>query len=177
MAKESVEELLKQAIAASDRTTAASDRTTRAIRAFVLFLFIQLTFTSIAAFMYWQGASILESTSIWDSGSRLLGILLSALAVGIFVAGILLSSFMGWRELALSKLGLGEPRWDADEYEDERSIEDENYVLKRTKASENAPEENSATRVCFKCERVYPSNVLHCTFCDLWLDPRLNFKT
>jgi hypothetical protein len=40
MAKESVEELLKQAIAASDRTTAASDRTTRAIRAFVLFLFI-----------------------------------------------------------------------------------------------------------------------------------------
>ena len=58
MAGESVEELLKQAIAASDRTTAASNRTTHAIRAFVLFIFIQLGFTTVAAFSITLGFSV-----------------------------------------------------------------------------------------------------------------------
>jgi hypothetical protein len=57
MAKESVEALLKQAIAASERTTEASNRTTFAVRAFVVFLFLQLTFTSIAAVFVWFGYS------------------------------------------------------------------------------------------------------------------------
>ena len=33
------------------------------------------------------------------------------------------------------------------------------------------------TRICFQCEREYPANVHRCSFCDLWLDPRLNFKS
>jgi hypothetical protein len=189
MGKESVEELLKQAIAASDRTTAASDRTTRAIRAFVLFLFIQLTFTSIAAFFFWIGASIFETASIWDFQQRAWAYLWTALASIILFVGVLVSSILGWRELALSKVGLGEPGWIDLDYKvgpiQDKNYEPtfevrrqyENYVPKKTKASENELDENSATRVCFKCERVYPSNVLQCTFCDLWLDPRLNFKT
>ena len=166
MAKESVEELLKQAIAASDRTTAASNRTTHAIRAFVLFIFLQLAFTTIAAFFIWLGFSLYGGF-----GWAVFGFV-------IFTFGVIASSSVGWVEILKSGLGLGQPRWDGDEYEDGLIIEDRDYVpQEKKKDSENAPEENSATRVCFKCERVYPSNVLHCTFCDLWLDPRLNFKT
>jgi hypothetical protein len=166
MAKESVEELLKQAIAASDRTTAASNRTTHAIRAFVLFIFIQLGFTTVAAFSITLGFSVNGAV-----GGVVFGFV-------FFVIGVIVSSSVGWKEIRMSGFGLGQPRWDKEEYEDGHIIEDRDYVpRKKNKASESAPEENSATRVCFKCERVYPSNVLHCSFCDLWLDPRLNFKT
>jgi len=173
---QSVEALLREAIAASDRTTAASDRTTRAIRAFVLFLFIQLTFTSIAAFLFWAGASILESTSIWDSGPRLFGILLTAFAVGIFVAGILVSSLMGWRELAFSKIGLNEPGFIENSFE-ETSRNLETSLSNDVKLDKYEPKGNDGSRVCFKCETVYRANVSRCDSCNLWLDPTLNFKS
>ena len=163
---QSVEALLREAIAASDRTTAASDRTTRAIRAFVLFLFIQLTFTSIAAFLFWAGASILESTSIWDSGPRLFGILLTAFAVGIFVAGILVSSFMGWRELAFSKIGLGDPTEEKPLlYDFSLSTASNRYPTGGIKPNPSARDNEDAPegRLCSECVK-YTTKV-YCEHC------------
>ena len=87
MAKESLEELLKQAIAASNRTTFA-------IRAFVLFLFLQLAFTTIAAFFIWYGY-----TAYNGFGWVVFGI-------AIFVLGVIVSSTVGWSEIAMSGVGL-----------------------------------------------------------------------
>jgi hypothetical protein len=87
MAKESVEELLKQAIAASDRTTFA-------IRAFVLFLFLQLAFTSIAAVFVWFGY-----TAYNGFGWVIVGLV-------IFALGVIVSSVVGWSEIGMSGVGL-----------------------------------------------------------------------
>ena len=166
MAKESVEELLKEVIDASNRTTAASDRTTRAIRAFVLFLFIQLTFTTIAAFLFWAGASILESTSIWDSGPRLFGIVLTSLAVGVFVTGILLSSVMGWRELAFSEIGLEDPSEEKSLiYEYSTSNNSSRYPTGgiKPKAPAGKNEDALEGRVCSGCVK-YTTKV-YCEHC------------
>jgi len=176
MAKESLEELLKQAIAASDRTTAASDRTTRAIRAFVLFLFIQLTFTSIAAFLFWIGASIFETAGIWDFQQRAWAYLLITVAAIILFVGVLVSSIMGWRELALSKNGLHEPRFIEGSFE-ATSRNRETPLSNAVKVDKYEPKENDGSRVCFKCETVYRANVSRCDSCNLWLDPTLNFKS
>jgi hypothetical protein len=166
VAKESVEELLKEVIEASNRTTAASDRTTRAIRAFVLFLFIQLTFTTIAAFLFWAGASILESTSLWDSGPRLFGILLTSLAVGVFVTGILLSSVMGWRELAFSKIGLEDPTKEKPlVFDYSPSTTSNRYPTGGTKPNLSVTnnEDASEGRVCSGCVK-YTTKV-YCEHC------------
>ena len=88
MAKESVEELLKQAIAASNRTTLA-------VRAFVLFLFLQLTFTSIAAVFVWYGYSAYNGF-----GWVVVGLV-------IFALGVIVSSVVGWSEIGMSGVGLG----------------------------------------------------------------------
>jgi hypothetical protein len=103
VAKETIEELLKEVIAASNRTTTASDRTTRAIRAIVSFLFIQLTFTSIAVLMFWWGANIYDSTA---------GFLVIIIAFTIWLMGVIFSSMVGWSELNLSGFQLNDPRED-----------------------------------------------------------------
>jgi hypothetical protein len=103
VAKETFEELLKEVIAASNRTTAASDRTTRAIRAIVSFLFIQLTFTSIAVLMFWWGANIYDSTA---------GFSVIIIAFTIWLMGVIFSSMVGWSELNLSGFQLNDPRED-----------------------------------------------------------------
>jgi hypothetical protein len=87
MAKESVEELLKQAIAASNRTTFA-------VRAFVLFLFLQLTFTSIAAVFVWYGYSAYNGF-----GWVVVGLV-------IFALGVIVSSVVGWSEIGMSGVGV-----------------------------------------------------------------------
>ena len=92
MAKESVEELLKQSIAASDRTTAASDRTTRAVRAFVRFLFIQLVAITIAIF--------LNTVATLDYQNPIIALQLVAFLV--WLVGLIWSSYAGWSELELS---------------------------------------------------------------------------
>jgi len=92
MAKESVEELLKEAIRASDRTTAASDRTTRAVRAFVRFLFIQLVAITIAVF--------LNTVATLDYQQPIIALQLVAFLV--LLVGLIWSSYAGWSELELS---------------------------------------------------------------------------
>jgi fatty acid desaturase len=92
MGKESVEELLKQSIAASDRTTAASNRTTRAVRAFVRFLFIQLVAITIAIF--------LNTVATLDYQNPIVALQLVAFVV--WLVGLIWSSYAGWSELELS---------------------------------------------------------------------------
>lgn len=92
MAKESLEELLKQVIQASDRTTLASNRTTRAVRAFVRFLFIQLTAITIALFI-----NILAN--LGDEGPIFV---FQIMAFLVWMVGLIWSSIAGWSELHLS---------------------------------------------------------------------------
>jgi|688.fasta_scaffold324089_2 hypothetical protein len=167
MAKESVEELLKQAIAASDRTTAASDRTTRAIRAFVLFLFIQLTFTSIAAILFWIGVSIFETASIWDFQQRAWAYLLVAVATIILSVGVLVSSIMGWRELALSNVGLNDPSEEKPMIYEYQTSETQKKYPESPANSKAAPltgsTEASEGRICHECVK-YTTKV-ECEHC------------
>lgn len=96
MIDRSIEELLKENIQASNRTT-------HAVRAFVLFLFVQLTFAT-AAWGTWQvGLAVASSKDCGllpcspDDGW--------SVAVTLLVtAGIWISSQIGWNELAKSKV-------------------------------------------------------------------------
>ncbi len=164
MAKESVEELLKQAIAASDRTTAASDRTTFAVRAFVLFLFLQLAFTSIAAVFVWFGYTAYN------------GFVFVIVGLVVFFLGVIVSSVVGWNEIGMSGVGLGQPRLIKDDY-DFVPLQDETSTTKKPNPSKHEPKENDGSRVCSKCDTVYRANVSRCDSCNLWLDPTLNLKS
>jgi ABC-type transport system involved in multi-copper enzyme maturation permease subunit len=92
MQKDSVEGLLREVIAASDRTT-------RAVRAFVIFLFLQLTFTTIAGLLFWVGSSTYLSY----------GVPMVVLALLIWFVGLILSITLGWIELSQSRFNLKRP--------------------------------------------------------------------
>jgi hypothetical protein len=154
MAKESVEELLQEAIAASNRTTAASDRTTRAIRAFVLFLFIQLTFTSIAALFIWWGSTLtyLGSTAI-------------VIAIILWALGVILSSAVGWAELRLSGWDLTDPSEEKPFTYDYSSPATNKYPTGRSESKSSSRNDEEATegRVCSGCVK-YTTKV-YCEHC------------
>jgi hypothetical protein len=154
MTKESAEELLREAIAASNRTTAASDRTTRAIRAFVLFFFIQLTFTSIAALFFW-----------WGSTLTYLGSTAFIVAIGFWFLGVVLSSVAGWAELRLSGWGLTDPSEEKPFTYDYSSPATNKYPTGRSesKSSPRNDEEASEGRVCSGCVK-YTTKV-YCENC------------
>lgn len=97
MNDKTIEELLRENIQASNRTT-------HAVRAFVLFLFVQLTFGTLAWGLWQVG---LASASTKDCG-----ILPCApddgwsVVVTVLVAlGVWISSQLGWNELAKSRVG------------------------------------------------------------------------
>lgn len=152
--KESVEELLKEVIAASDRTAAASDRTTRAIRAFVLFLFIQLTFTSIAALFFWWGSTLtyLRSTSF-------------VIAIILWAFGVILSSALGWAELRLSGWNLTNPSEEKSLTYEYSSAATNKYPSGRSesRSSSSNNEDASEGRVCSECVK-YTTKV-YCEHC------------
>ena len=157
MAKETFEELLKEVIAASNRTTAASDRTTRAIRAIVSFLFIQLTFTSIAVLMFWWGANIYDSTA---------GFSVIIIAFTIWLMGVIFSSMVGWSELNLSGFQLNDPRDDKPLiYDHSPSTNSNRYPTGGIKPKESARnnEDASEGRVCSECVK-YTTKV-YCEHC------------
>ena len=67
----------------------ANNRTTRAVRAFVRFLFIQLTSSSIAVVLALFGTA--SGSALW-----------TAIASFVWIVGVIVSSREGWRELSLS---------------------------------------------------------------------------
>jgi hypothetical protein len=155
MAKESVEELLKQAIAASDRTTAASNRTTHAIRAFVLFIFIQLGFTTVAAFSITLGFSVNGAV-----GGVVFGFV-------FFVIGVIVSSSVGWKEIRMSGFGLEHTdKEQTINLEHQTSQTQKMYPESRAK-SKAAPRpsstEASEGRICHECVK-YTTKV-ECEHC------------
>ena len=155
MAKETVEELLKQAIAASDRTTAASNRTTFAIRAFVLFLFLQLAFTTIAAFFVWLGYNLYGGFG-WV-----------VIGFAIFAFGVIISSIIGWTEIRMSGVGLEYPDKDKPMIHEYQTSQTQNKYPESPAYSKAKPRttssEDSEGRVCTECVK-YTTKV-ECEHC------------
>lgn len=81
----------------------ATNRTTHAVRAFVRFLFIQLSFYT-AAFLLWQIALLFPD----EDNCSVLGcsphFFWQFLVAALIIAGIVLSSRAGWHELSLSEV-------------------------------------------------------------------------
>lgn len=97
------EELLAQVNANLLKIEKSTNRTTHAVRAFVRFLFIQLTATAIAYLPWtWADESIDQYKCIQYGSHCDPNTFLTLLGAGIFVVGIVLSSRAGWSELAKS---------------------------------------------------------------------------
>jgi hypothetical protein len=81
----------------------ASNRTTHAVRAFVRFLFIQLSFYT-AAFIVWQVGLLFPD----ENNCGVLGcsphIAWIIIVGALILIGIIISSRAGWQELALSQI-------------------------------------------------------------------------
>ena len=91
-----------KAPATLDDVVAAQNRTTHAIRAFVRFLFIQLSATTFAYFIYAQGDSKASSRECVQYGSCNTAIIFYIAAALIWIIGVIISSNVGWSELAKS---------------------------------------------------------------------------
>ncbi len=83
----------------------ASNRTTHAVRAFVRFLFIQLSATSLAAFIYGIASNTVNAGNCSRYGDNCSpnGFLLF-LVVIIWLGGVIWSSQAGWSELEKSNV-------------------------------------------------------------------------
>lgn len=82
---------------------AASNRTTRAVRAFVRFLFIQLSFTTFAGALIYFGTSNVNVVQCATSGENCepnVGLIVFGLL--IWIVGVVWSSNAGWSELGMS---------------------------------------------------------------------------
>jgi hypothetical protein len=106
MPEKDVAELLAKSITAQNRTT-------HAVRAFVRFLFIQLSFYT-AAFMVWQiGLLFVDpSENCTILGCTPNGFFYFVTAV-LIIMGIWIASRAGWHELELSQVPKA-PLWPAD---------------------------------------------------------------
>jgi hypothetical protein len=88
-----------------ERLIAAQNRTTHAVRAFVRFLFIQLTGITLAVF-FWNLSTIsVDQQSCFIRGTNCDGNpFLQLMAVAAWVAAVILSSRAGWSELEKSNI-------------------------------------------------------------------------
>lgn len=83
----------------------AQNRTTHAVRAFVRFLFIQLSATTLAIFL-WNLSNIVVDTSecVYNSDKCGGNGFLQFLAIATLLVGIIWSSNAGWNELSKSEI-------------------------------------------------------------------------
>jgi hypothetical protein len=150
---ENISELLRQSIAASDRTT-------RAVRALVRFIFIQLSTTTLgAAFVYFGMASV-DPTRCYAIGDNCEpNYFLLFLGVVVWLGGIVASSNAGWSELSKSDpgksdediLSAGEPQpLDADV---------------KTNDSDANKTQKSEFKKCKACGKVVKRDIERCTNC------------
>jgi len=120
-----------------------------------LFLFLQLTFTTIAAFLIWLGYNSYN------------GFALVVFGVGIFVLGVIFSSVAGWTEIRMSGVGLEYPDKEKPMiYEYQTSQTQKKYPESPgySKAKpRTASSEDSQGRVCSECVR-YTTRV-ECEHC------------
>jgi len=83
----------------------AQNKTTHAVRAFVRFLFIQLTGITLAFFLWNLSLAFINSSDCIQIGENCSGnTALQILAVGVWIATVILSSNAGWDELKKSEI-------------------------------------------------------------------------
>ena len=83
----------------------AQNRTTHAVRAFVRFLFIQLTGITLAAFLWNLSTAFIDQQECFRSGSNCNGNgFLQFLAVVTVIVSVVWSSNAGWSELQKSEI-------------------------------------------------------------------------
>jgi hypothetical protein len=88
-----------------DELIRAQNRTTHAVRAFVRFLFIQLTGITLAFFLWNLSLAFVNSSDCIRSGENCSGnVALQFLAVGVWIATVIVSSNAGWDELKKSEI-------------------------------------------------------------------------
>lgn len=88
-----------------DRNIEASNRTTHAVRAFVRFLFIQLTSLTLAAgiFLFGQLVGDPASCLVYGTGCGAI-VFFNGLAIVVWIGGVIWSSARGWEELGKSEV-------------------------------------------------------------------------
>lgn len=88
-----------------NRLIAAQNKTTHAVRAFVRFLFIQLTGITLAVFIWNLSTISVDQQSCFVRGTNCEGnSFLQLMAVAVWVAAVILSSRAGWSELEKSNI-------------------------------------------------------------------------
>lgn len=85
--------------------TVAQNRTTHSIRAFVRFLFIQLSATTLAG-IFWviSSANVDQYACLTEGKNCSANTPLQVLSAAIWIAGVFLSSRAGWDELEKSRI-------------------------------------------------------------------------
>ena len=83
----------------------AQNKTTHAVRAFVRFLFIQLTGLTLAYFLWNLSLAFVNTNDCFRSGENCSGNpALQFMAIGVWIATVILSSRAGWDELQKSEM-------------------------------------------------------------------------
>jgi hypothetical protein len=131
-----------------EKNIEASNRTTHAVRAFVRFLFIQLSFLTAAAVIWQLGLAFPDESNCTAFGCAPNGFV-SAFVVLLVVSGVIISSIAGWSELELS-----------------------NMPEEAVKTSSPQPGSSvtlpNGTKLCPNCKRRY-KDATYCADCDVWL--------
>lgn len=129
-----------------DELIASTNRTTRAVRAFVRFLFIQLSAITLAVLVFNLG-NLVQDTSECAFGICPPNPGFTAFAGLIWVVGVVWSSYAGWSELELS-----------------------NPDTKKSSASSNL-----ASRTASGVFSGYTESALKCSACGSTLEPTERF--
>ena len=83
----------------------AQNRTTHAVRAFVRFLFIQLTGITLVVFLWNLSLTFIDEQDCFQSGDNCTGNgSIQGLAGIIWIATVIWSSYAGWEELNKSNI-------------------------------------------------------------------------
>lgn len=135
---------------------AASNRTTRAVRAFVRFLFIQLTATTASVFIWNLGSQFQDPSQCYAGICEPNGAALF-LAVVVWIVGVIWSSFAGWTELAYSDIPslptASRPKTEVPSESESR-------------AAKSVPSSRKALRPCPHCGAELPPIAIACVACN-----------
>lgn len=131
-----------------EKNIEAANRTTHAVRAFVRFLFIQLSFLTAAAVLWQLGLAFPDEDNCSIVGCEPNGFV-TVFVVLLVIAGVLVSSIAGWSELELSNMP--------------EEAESRNYPQ-----SGSAVTLPNGTKICPNCKRRY-KDATYCADCDVWL--------
>jgi hypothetical protein len=131
-----------------EKNIEASNRTTHAVRAFVKFLFIQLSFLTAAAVLWQLGLAFPDENNCTAFGCAPNGFM-SAFVVLLVITGVIISSIAGWSELELSNMP-------------------EEAIKKGSPQTGSSTTLPNGTKLCPNCKRRY-KDATYCADCDVWL--------